>query len=128
MRSFSGYAPVVLRLGLAAVFFWFGFTQIFDQSGWTGLIPAWITSLTGMSAETIVLFNGIAEVIGAFLLACGFYTRIVAALLALHLLTIIFDVGLGAVGVRDAGLMFALISVALAEPDTYTADVRFRRI
>ena len=117
--DFKKYAPVVIRLGLAFVFIWFGLTQLFSQSMWVSLIPDWVTSLTGISAQTFVIINGIFEVVMASLLAFGFKTRIVGALLFLHMFVIVFDVGLSAVGVRDIGLMFGLLSVALYGNDDY---------
>ena len=65
------YAPVIIRVGLSFVFLWFGLTQLFDQSAWVSFIPEGITKLTGISAETFVIFNGIFEVFFASLLAFG---------------------------------------------------------
>lgn len=116
------YAPVVVRLGLTFVFVWFGASQIFSQTMWTSLIPSYATEFTGLSAATLVLSNGIMEVVLAVLLAFGIRIRIVATLLALHLIGIIGTVGLNAVGIRDIGLTIAMFSVALHGADEYSFD------
>lgn len=89
---------------------------------WESYIPQWSTSLTGFSSGSLVLFNGIFELVFAVLLAAGYRIRIVATLLALHMLIIVIEVGLTAVGVRDIGLLFALVSVALRGGDMYSLD------
>lgn len=113
------YAQLILRAGLSFVFLWFGLNQILDQSMWVSLIPSRIVSLSGLSAETIVIFNGAFEVVMAVLLVLGIRVRVVAILLVLHMFTIVWDLGLSAIAVRDIGLMFALLSVAFAGPDDY---------
>ena len=113
------YAQLILRAGLSFVFLWFGLNQTLDQSMWVSLIPDSIVSLTGLSAKTIVICNGVFEVVMAILLVLGIRVRVVALLLVLHMFTIIWDLGLNAIAVRDIGLMFALLSVAFAGPDDY---------
>lgn len=112
-ENWPKYAPVVLRIGLAAVFFWFGFTQIIGPAAWTSLIPTWVVNLAGISATTFVLMNGIFEVCAATLLVFGFFPRIVSALLFLHIISIITDIGLGAIGVRDFGIAMGLLAIFL---------------
>ncbi len=116
------YAPVILRLGLAMVFLWFGITQLQNQAMWIGFIPTWIISMSGLTATTIVILNGMFEVMMAVLLAFGIQIRIVSFLLSIHLLTIIGDVGLSAVGIRDVGLFFALLSITFHGADEYSYD------
>ena len=113
------YAAPVLRLGLAIVFLWFGFTQLFDQSAWLSLIPTGLITITGISAKAFVIFNGIFEVFMASLLILGIRIRIVSALLLLHLIIIIIDIGINPVGLRDIGLAFALLSIFLQGDDIY---------
>lgn len=116
------YAKLVLRAGIAFVFLWFGFTQLFDQSAWVSLIPKSILSITGMSAELFVIINAVFEICMAGLLVFGIKTRFVAALLALHMLAIVGDLGLSAIAIRDIGIVFALITIVLHGTDAYSLE------
>ena len=107
------YAPVILRLGLAFVFAWFGITQLMGPEAWARLIPEWLTNLTGMSAVTFVYLNGGAEILAALLLICNVWTSVVAFLLFLHLVTIVLDVGFNAIGVRDIGLAVSCLALSM---------------
>jgi uncharacterized membrane protein YphA (DoxX/SURF4 family) len=118
--SYDQLVPVVLRLGLAAVFAWFGAHQLFEPSNWTAYVPAFTTNAF-ISAESIILLNGWLEVWGALFLVLGFWTRPVALVLGLHMLFIAIDTG-GAIGVRDFGLAAACLALALSTPDRFTLD------
>ena len=118
----KSFAPVVLRLGLSAVYLWFGFSQITDSASWVSWVPDFAVSISGMSAGTIVLFNGWFEAIAGILLAVGFMTRWVALALSAHMFLITFDLGLTAIGVRDFGLAMATLSLSLFGKDDYSLD------
>lgn len=111
-KDLRPYAPLVLRLGLAAVFLWFGYQQVMHVAQWESWVPAWALA-SGVPAGTIVLANGWFEVIFGLLLVSGFYTWVVAGLLALHLFVITFDIGITAIGVRDFGLAVSTLALAL---------------
>lgn len=110
------WAPVVLRLGLAALYLWFGLTQLFDAPTWVGWVPAWV-EVFGLEAETVVLLNGALETLLGIALAFGIYVRYAALILTVHLFVIIFEIGLTAIGVRDIGLAFATLALALFGSD-----------
>src|SRR5689334_2860139 len=112
-NKFHSGAKAVLRYGFAVVFLWFGLSQILNPGQWLGFIPAWITAISGLSAHTFVLGNGIFEVACALLLVCNIWTQWVALLLFLHMISIVTDVGATAIGVRDLGLSVALLSLTL---------------
>ena len=84
-------------------------------------LPGWTQSLP-VGGMTIVLFNGIFETVLGVALAAGFWTRIVAALLALHLFFIAYELGYNDIGVRDFTLAMCTLSLALFGPDEYTLD------
>lgn len=114
---------LLLRLGLSAVFLWFGFNQLFNPEAWTRIVPDYATNLLGVSAATIVLANGIIEVVLGSLLALGLWVRVVAFILALHLIPITLEMGFGATGARDFGLVLAVFALSLmynykSEPQT----------
>lgn len=113
----STYAPIVLRLGMTAVFVWFGVSQLAHPNAWTALVPSWITDLTGTNAVTIVQLNGAVEILASLFLALGFFVRWIALGLAVHLFIITSHLGLTPVGVRDFGLSIAMLAVALFGED-----------
>ena len=126
MMALDTYALPLLRAGLVVLFLWFGLSQVTTPGDWLAWVPEW-TSAFGVSASTIVLLNGAFEVVLGALLAVGFYTRIAALLLSIHLLFIAYEVGYNDVGVRDFVLAIATLSLALFEPDQYTIDKRTQR-
>lgn len=120
IESLSALAPTVLRVALSAVYLWFGFSQILNSQAWTAFIPEWAVALSGLEALTVVHLNGVFEIVAGFLLVFGVAVRPVATLLFLHLAVITFDLGWGPIGVRDFGLSFATLAVALYGPDAYS--------
>ena len=121
MNTMNKYAPTFLRLGIAAVVVWFGIAQLAHASDWFGFLPDWTSSLP-ISQTLLVHLDGWFEIVFGASLFFGFYTRLTSALLALHLLEITYAVGYGAIGARDLGLTFALISVFLEGPSPLSLD------
>jgi len=119
-QQFPYYAPVVLRLGIAAVVIWFGTSQLLDQAMWTSFIPDWAIALTHLSATTLVILNGLFEVIAATLVAYGVCVRPLAFLLFLHMCGIVSTIGLSATGVRDIAVAVGLLSVSLYGNDIFS--------
>lgn len=114
------WGHALLRYGLAVVLLWFGFSQLKSPAGWTRLIPQAMPTV--LSATSWVYVNGIFEVVIAILLMLGLFTRIVSALVGIHILTIAYVLGYGPVAVRDAGLAIAAFAVSLHGPDEYCLD------
>ena len=124
--KFASFAPVVLRAALVVLFLWFGLSQLTNPSGWVSWIPAWALTL-GIPDTTIVLLNGAFEtILGAALLA-GYFTRIAALLLSLHLFFIAYEIGYNDIGVRDFALALSTLALAMMEPDQLTLDKRMKR-
>jgi uncharacterized membrane protein YphA (DoxX/SURF4 family) len=119
MKSF---APVLLRIGIALVFIWFGTQQFINTGMWVKMIPESVISMTGLTASTLVHFNGAFEIVFALCLLAGFFTRTVALLLGLHMLHITYIVGYGPTGVRDFGLALATISLFLYGVSGWSID------
>ena len=115
---------IILRVGIAAVILWFGFQQLFHGTDWIAYLPSWTTSLP-ISQLGLVYLNGWFEIVFGFMLLLGYYTRLVSALLALHLLDIIFTVGYGATGVRDFGLFIAMASIFFYGTSPFSVDMFF---
>ncbi|MFZ2555765.1 MAG: DoxX family protein [Minisyncoccia bacterium] len=112
----------ILRISLAILFLWFGFSQLLDASSWISWVPGWAENLTGLEPEMIVLLNGGFEIAMGVLLALGLYTRIAAIFLALHVALLVFEIGLTPIGFRDFAIMGATFALALLGPDEYSLD------
>lgn len=106
---------VVLRYGLAVVFLYFGFSQLFDSLRWVTLIPEWTVELLHLPPAMIVLANGAFDVVGGTLLVFGLWVRPVSYVLAVHVFLIAASLGVTPVGVRDFGLAVATLALALLE-------------
>jgi len=104
---------LALRLGLAALFLWFGFSQLLDGLNWIGWVPAWAVEILNIPPAMIVLANGAFEVVLGGLLAFNVLTRWAALALALHLAVITVEIGMNEIGVRDFGLTMATLALAL---------------
>lgn len=116
------YSPTVLRIGIALVFLWFGTAQIIDPTRWVSYIPEGIVGIFSLNALKLVYLNGLFEIIFASALLLGYFTRVSALLLALHMLDITYVVGFDAVGVRDFGLSIAAIAVFMHGADYFSLD------
>ncbi|MEK6945376.1 MAG: DoxX family membrane protein [Nanoarchaeota archaeon] len=128
LENLGRYSPVFLRVAISAMFFWFGFSQIRNPDVWTGMIPNYVFSLLHLSPKTLVYFNGTFEVVFAFLLLLGLFTRFVSLILGLHLLHIVTILGYNELGVRDFTLALATIAVFLHGPDEFCLDkLKFRK-
>jgi len=121
----SKYAPVVLRYSLVIVFIFFGMNQLLNPASWVSLIPSWAISISGFSPYTILMLNGIFEVLLACMLAFGIWIRLVAGLLCIHLAMITINIGFSATGIRDLGLTLALLSISLQGGDELSFDQKY---
>jgi uncharacterized membrane protein YphA (DoxX/SURF4 family) len=119
------FAPTILRIGLSLVFIWFGSQQLMNTQMWTSMIPQIVMDLSGLTASTLVHFNGAFEIVFGTALFFGFYTRAVALLLALHMIDITFVVGFDAIGVRDFGLSIATFTSAMLGAGALSVDLFF---
>lgn len=118
------FAKPLLRISMALVFLYFGFQQVYSPDDWAGYVPKFLTSVI-ITANNLVILNGIVELsLGIFLLI-GIYTRLSSLILALHLFGISFSIGFNPLGIRDFGLSFATLVVLLNGPDQYCLDSKF---
>lgn len=120
----STVSRVLLRWSWVALFIWFGTQQLLNPSDWVGFLPEW-SGYMPIPGEMLIQLNGWLEICLAVALLFGCFTRLVSALLALHLLGVAITAG-GAIGVRDAALSMVGFALALSESDAWTLDQRFR--
>ncbi len=114
---------MILRVGMAIVAIWFGTQELLNPGVWTGYIPESIVNITNMNANLLVNLNGAFEVIFGLALFFGIKTRITAMLLMIHMFDITYIVGYNALGIRDLGLAFGLLSVFMYGPSLISFDI-----
>jgi len=112
-EKLDSYAPTVLRIGIAAVFLYFGISQVSDPESWVSWLPDFLVTLSPVSDVTIIYLNGIFEIVMGTLLAFNYYRRIVATILGLHLLHISLLMNFGPLMVRDLGLTIATLYLGM---------------
>ena len=120
------YGPIVLRISLSLVFLWFGLTGVFNTEQFIGYVPEFAYSLP-ISIESIVILNGVFEIILGILLITGLFTRIIAFILFLHTLIIMFLLGYNDIAVRDFGIALATLAIAFNGPDNWSLDRRLKK-
>ena len=131
------YAPLVVRIGVALVFLWFGINQLLFPSDFLGYLPSWVVMdeagfghvlftlvhlAVGEHVGLLLAFNGVFEMVFGLLLLVGLFTRVSALLLSLHLFGIMVSLGYNDIAVRDFGLVAATFSVFLYGKDTWCWD------
>lgn len=109
------YGHILLRISLALVFLWFGISQLYSPTSWTGFVPEFMTST--VSAYVLVILNGSVEIFLGLMMISGVYLRVAALLLGIHLTLIGLSMGYTAIAVRDIGLGLATLAVMFIGPD-----------
>ncbi len=124
MISSKDFAPVVLRISMALVFIYFGFSQTINPDDWVSFVPEFFVP-SFMTANNLVMLNALFEITLGFFLISGLYTRFSSLLLGLHLFGITLSIGFNPLGIRDFGLAFATLVVYLNGPDKYCLDNKY---
>lgn len=102
-----------LITGLVLVFGAFGIDKFWHPLIWIGWMPTWMDGLMGLPTETwLPVIGAIEIVLAAALLFPWRPVRMTsAALMALHLVSVILQAGINDIGIRDAGLLSAAIAL-----------------
>lgn len=110
-------SQLALRIGLAAVFVWFGIDKFIQPQYWIDAwMPQWAQHAAqgiGMSTTNAIFLIGIFEVLVAISLATGFFSRLFASAAILYLVTILVVTGLNEIVVRDIGLIAGLVALVI---------------
>jgi uncharacterized membrane protein YphA (DoxX/SURF4 family) len=112
-----------LRIGLAAVFVWFGIDKFIQPQYW---VDAWtpqfaqaLAAKAGLAATDLMYFIAILEVLVALSLATGFFMQWFAAGAAAFLAVVFAVHGVNEVLVRDIGLIGGLVALVLWPERSY---------
>ncbi len=125
MIQSKNLAPVVLRISMALVFLYFGFSQTISPDDWISFVPEFLVP-SFMTANNLVMLNALFEITLGFFMISGLYTRFSSLLLSLHLFGITLSIGFNPLGIRDFGLAFATLVVYLNGPDKYCLDSKMK--
>ena len=120
------FAPAIVRIGIVLVLLYFGTQQLMHPKMWITLLPEW-SSILHLAPVTLITLNGWLDVTLSILLFLGFYTRIIALIVALHILGIAWTLGYTPIGVRDFGLAVSAFSIFLYGPDGWCLDIIFAK-
>ena len=117
------YPQLVLRIGIAVVFLWFGIDKFIHPQYWLDAwVPTWVQSTVGaihLGPHNFVILTGMFEVFVGLSLATGFFMRLFAAAGALFLAGIVVIHGLPLDLARDIGLISGLVALSLWPERTY---------
>jgi len=111
-----------LRIGLGGVFLWFGIDKFFNPVFWTKWIPDWFGAVLPVDVFTFVYALGVFETFIGLLVLIGFYTRIAAGLAGVSLFGIIASWGLNEIMIRDTGLLFLALGIAVSGPGHWSIE------
>ncbi len=147
IKNFIGqnkkYSADIVRIAVSLVFLWFGINQLINPESFLGYIPQWLYphgpqmqhehpfqfmhGIPNVKVHTIIMANGIFETVFGALLLMGYFTRVAAFLLSLHLFGIAFSLGYNDIAVRDFGLAAATLSLVFSGGGEFSFDSKFRK-
>ncbi len=118
----DGARHVAMRLGLGFVMFWFGVQELRSPSEWTVFVPSFVSDLSPIAVNDLVLLHGFLLVLAAGSVGLGLL-YVPGALLAIALLAEIvfglwYDSGFNDLVVRDIGL-FGVAAALAADPSRF---------
>ena len=109
------YSNLFLRLGLAAVFIWFGVDKFLNPQYW---LSAWIPQSAisiaenlGISGMDMVYISGVFELLVGASVLSNIFIKIFSVLALIFLVTVLFTFGISEVLVRDVGLIGGFLSL-----------------
>lgn len=115
MYASSKLSNLILRLGLAAVFLWFGIDKFIRPEYWLNAwVPQWaltILSHLSLGGTQFILITGVFEILVGLSLLSNVLVPLFSSLAVIFLIAVIFASGLTEVTVRDMGLIAGLVSL-----------------
>lgn len=109
------YSNLFLRLGLAAVFIWFGVDKFINPEYW---LNAWVpqsvvllVSKVGLGGTDIVYTSAIFELLVGASVLSNIFIKIFSVLAIIFLLTILLFFGVSEVLIRDMGLIGGFLAL-----------------
>lgn len=125
LHRYEAHVPLFLRFGLGLIFFWFGVDKFIHPTFWISYVPPWAVPLIPLSLESFNIVQGVVETIIGTLLIVGLWRQSVAGIAGLIMIPIIiatFSLGLYDIAVRDIGLFFVALSLAVTQETILSVD------
>ena len=125
LESHSHYGTFVARLGIGAVFLWFGIDKFVHVSNWIGWVPEWMVPLIPLSLTSFMYLQGFIEALCGTLLLIGYQVRLASMIAIITLLGVelaMIGTGQTETMLRDAGLLAASVSLFLTGSDCLSID------
>lgn len=118
------FGRLLLRLGLGGVFFLFGIDKFFHPKLWSAYMPPWFSGILPVEMFTFIYLLGVFEIIVGLMVLVGFCTKIAAVISAAFLLGIIASLGFNDIMIRDAGLLFLALGIAVLGAGDKSLDAK----
>ena len=119
---------LLLRIGLGGIFTWFGIDKFFHPKFWSAYMPGWFSGLLPTDPISFMYVMGVFEVVVGLAVLLGFFTRIAAGISAAFLFGLIASLGLNEIMIRDVGLMFLALGIAVLGAGSFSLDAKFRKL
>lgn len=119
------YASLIIRLGLALVFLWFGIDKFIHTLNWIGWVPQWMQSLIPFSMNAFMYSQGVIETAIGVMLLIGFKVRVASLLASITIAGVLISLigtGQAEIMIRDAGLLAASLSLLLTGSSAWSFD------
>ncbi len=125
IEEHSHYGTFVARIGIAAVFLWFGLDKFIHPVNWIGWVPPWMQALIPMSLVGFMYIQGVIETVAGVMLLVGYKVRLASFVAVVTLLGVelaMVGTGQAEMMLRDAGLLAASLSLFFTGSDCLSID------
>ena len=121
-KEFIDLSSFILRIGLAIIFLYFGLDKFINLEANINVIKTF--SFIPINIKVFTISYGLVEILIASFLILGLFTKIIAIIASLMILTIFlaFWFLLNDLIIRDIGLLTAAISLAITGSDFLSID------
>lgn len=120
------HSSLILRIGLGMSFLFLGVNKIAKPEIWVGWIPLQLKPLIP-DVNQFLVFNGVMEVVAAFMLIFGIYTKVASVAVSAFLLAILLFFGADDITSRDIGLLAMAITIVVLGPGELSVDEKYLR-